>query len=263
MPLPDYPDWAETCDTLHAHTQLLGKLAGALAPFEPSYQHIALRLTARGWETAPLPWRGGSVVVALDLRRHEAVISHSLSAADARVPLAPDRAVADVTADVLSVLPVPDLDLAPDEVPWTVPLDQDRLHATYDEAQVSDYFAVATQVALVLADWRAPHAGRSTPVNAWWGSFDVAASLFGDDGTEVAVGWWPGDAKYPRAALYAYAKPAPEGYTGADLGPGRWNDALGEFILDWSEVCVDSDPNAVVLAFARGAAAAAGLRTGV
>ena len=44
--------WSATCDTLHAHTQVLGKLAAELAPPEPQLQHAALRLTARGWETA-------------------------------------------------------------------------------------------------------------------------------------------------------------------------------------------------------------------
>src|SRR5580658_7118658 len=61
-----YDGWRETCDTLHAHTQVLGKLAVKLAPPEPQLQHAALRLTARGWETLPLPApdRSGSLVVA-------------------------------------------------------------------------------------------------------------------------------------------------------------------------------------------------------
>ena len=50
-----YEQWQATCDTLHAHTQLLGKLAVKLAPPEPQLQHAALQLTARGWETLPLP----------------------------------------------------------------------------------------------------------------------------------------------------------------------------------------------------------------
>ena len=29
--MPAYDDWRETCDTLHAHTQVLGKLAAVLA----------------------------------------------------------------------------------------------------------------------------------------------------------------------------------------------------------------------------------------
>ena len=67
--MPPYQEWSETCDTLHALTQLLGKLAVALAPAEPQLQHAALRLSARGWETAPLPSPDGSgtLVVVLDL----------------------------------------------------------------------------------------------------------------------------------------------------------------------------------------------------
>src|SRR5947209_9539395 len=101
-PSVDYSDWSATCDTLHAHTQVLGKLAVKLAPPEPQLQHAALRITARGWDTAPLPAPDGSgaVVVALDLHGHEAVIEHSAGAAT-RVPLTPNRPVGDVTRDVL------------------------------------------------------------------------------------------------------------------------------------------------------------------
>jgi len=78
-PMLPYEEWSATCDTLHAHTQVLGKLAVALAPPEPQLQHAALRLSARGWETLPLPAPDGSgaLVVALDLRTHEAVAEHS------------------------------------------------------------------------------------------------------------------------------------------------------------------------------------------
>ena len=59
-PSVDYREWQETCDTLHAHTQVLGKLAVVLAPPEPELQHTALRLTARGWETSALPAPDGA-----------------------------------------------------------------------------------------------------------------------------------------------------------------------------------------------------------
>src|SRR6476469_9124486 len=98
-----YERWRPTCDTLHAHTQLLGKLAVALAPPEPQLQHAALRHTARGWETLPLPAPDGSgaFVAALDMRSHEAVLEHS-DGRSRRVPLTPDRAVAAVTSEVLA-----------------------------------------------------------------------------------------------------------------------------------------------------------------
>src|SRR6267378_5248909 len=102
-PAISYEAWSATCDTLHAHTQVLGKLAAALAPPEPQLQHTALRLTARGWETLPLPAPEGSgaLVVVLDLHTHEAVAEHSGGPAE-RIPLAPDRPVGDVTREVLA-----------------------------------------------------------------------------------------------------------------------------------------------------------------
>jgi hypothetical protein len=275
-PAMSYEQWRPTCDTLHAHTQVLGKLAVRLAPPEPELQHAALRLTARGWETAPLPAPDGSgaVVVALDLRVHEAVVEHSDGRAE-RVALTPDRPVGDVTRDVLAAVrgiagPV-DIDPTPQEVPWSVPLDEDREHSVYDPAQVAGYFAAATQAALVLADYRAPYRGRSTPVNAWWGSFDLAVSLFSGlpadppsqdfimrnamDAQEVAIGWWPGDARHPTAAFYAYAHPAPAGFAGADLAvpAAHWDGALGEYVLEWDAVAAQPDPHAVALEFARSA----------
>ena len=258
-PAVSYDQWRATCDTLHAHTQVLGKLAARLAPPEPQLQHAALRLTARGWETAPLPAPDGSgaLVVALDLHRHQAVVEHT-SGRSGQVALTPDRPAGEVTREVLAAVgrlggPVR-IDPAPQEVPWQVPLDQDIEHAHYDPDEVARYFAAATGAALVLAAYRAPYRGRSTPVNAWWGSFDLAVSLFSGasadppsqdfimrnamDSQEVAVGWWPGDARYPEAAFYAYAHPAPPGFGGLSVSPAaaHWDPALGEYILDWDDI---------------------------
>jgi hypothetical protein len=275
-PALGYEDWHATCDTLHAHTQVLGKLAVVLAPPQPQLQHAALRLTPRGWETGALPAPDGSgaLVVTLDLRTHEAVAEHS-DGRSGRVALTPDRPVGAVTRELLAAVgelvgPVA-IDPTPQEVPWSVALDEDDEHRTYDPQQVAAYFAAATRAALVLAALRAPYRGRSTPVNAWWGSFDLAVNLFSGDPAdppsqdfimrnamdvqEVAVGWWPGDPRYPKAAFYAYAHPAPENYADATLEPGaaRWDAALGEFVLDWQDVCASPDPHAAALAFARSA----------
>jgi Family of unknown function (DUF5996) len=271
-----YADWRDTCETLHAHTQVLGKLAAKLAPPEPQLQHAALRLTARGWETQPLPAPDGSgvFVVTLDLRAHEALVEHS-GGPVRRVALAPDRPVGTVTREVLAAVgelagPVA-IDPTPQEVSWSVPLDEDEQHTRYDPARVAAYFAAATEAALVLAAFRAPFRGRSTPVNAWWGSFDLAVNLFSGqpadppskdfimrnamDAQEVAVGWWPGDARHERAAFYAYAHPAPDGFAAATLAPAaaRWDGAIGEYLLDWDDIRAEPDPRALALEFTRSA----------
>ena len=277
-PALPFDAWRATCDTLHAHTQVLGKLAVALAPPEPQLQHAALRLRARGWATLPLraPDGSGALVVALDLRGHEAVVEHS-DGRIRRVALAPDRAVGAVTREVLAAVsafvgPV-EINMVPQETPWTTPLDEDTEHATYDSGQIADYFAAATQAALVLAALRAPYRGRSTPVNAWWGSFDLALSLFSGvpadppshdfivrnsgDAQQIEVGWWPGDDRHPQAAFYAYAYPPQEGFADTTLTPtsAYWDSALGEFILDWDDARTEPDPHGAALGFARSAVA--------
>lgn len=271
-PMVNYEDWRDTCDTLHAHTQVLGKLAARNLPPEPQLQHAALRLTARGWETPPLgaPDGSGAIVVALDLRTHQAVVEHS-DGHQHRIALFPDRPVGLVTRAVLAAARGFGGDLAfdptPQEVPWSVPLDEDEEHRRYETERVRAYFTAATHAAQALAAFRAPFRGRSTPVNAWWGSFDLAVNLFSGraaqppsqdfimrnamDVQEFALGWWPGDGRYPKAAFYAYAHPPCEGLDAAAVQPAqaRWDASLGEHVLDFDEVRNASDPRGAVLAF--------------
>jgi hypothetical protein len=275
-PTLSYEQWSATCDTLHAHTQVLGKLAAALAPPEPQLQHAALQLTARGWETAPLPAPNGSgmIGVVLDLRTHEAVIEHSAGHRH-HTPLMPDRSVGEVTREVLrsvsQLAGAVRIDPTPQEVTWGDPLDTDEAHHTYQPDHVASYFAAAQAAAQILAAFRAPYRGRKTPVNAWWGSFDLAVNLFSGlpaqapsqdfimrnamDAQEVAIGWWPGDARYSQAAFYAYAHPAPPEFAGATLEPAaaRWEATLGEYVLNGDDLRASSDPSAAALAFAHSA----------
>ena len=160
---------------------------------------------------------------------------------------------------------------APQEVPWEVPLTEDHEHATYDTEQVATYFEAATQAALALAEFRAPFRGRKTPVNAWWGTFDLAVNLFsgrpadppsddfimrnGADAQQIAIGWWPGNADHDGAAFFAYAYPATDGFGDADLGlaAARWDDQLGEYLLEWDEIRESPDPHGLAVEFARSA----------
>jgi hypothetical protein len=106
-------------------------------------------------------------------------------------------------------------------------------------------------------------------VNAWWGGFDLGINIFSGspadppssdfifrnsmNAEDIAVGWWPGDFRYPHAAFYAYAHPSPAGLSEATLAPeaARWEPGLGEFILDWADVCAAPDPHETATEFAR------------
>ena len=113
----------------------------------------------------------------------------------------------------------------------------------------------------MLAALRGPYRGRSSPVNAWWGTFDLAVSLFSGrpaeppshdfimrnsaDAQQVEVGWWPGDARYPNGRRSMGSPPrhrkASQG-TSSPRRPALGAD-LGEYILDWDDVIASPDPS--------------------
>jgi hypothetical protein len=106
-------------------------------------------------------------------------------------------------------------------------------------------------------------------VNAWWGTFDLAISLFSgrsvnppsDDfimrnsanAEQIEIGWWPGDARYPRAAFFGFVSPAPPGLSEATVAPtaARWDTDLGEFLLDWDDARAAGDPAGAAIDFGR------------
>jgi hypothetical protein len=186
------------------------------------------------------------------------------------VPLGPDRPVAEVTRAVMDAVGELGgkvvIDLRPQETPWTTPLDEDEEHRSYVVSQVESYFSAATRAALVLAALRAPYRGRVTPVNAWWGTFDLAVALFSGqpadppsedfitrnsaNAQQIEVGWWPGDGHYPRAAFYAFAVPAPDGIEEAEVvPPARWDPEMMEYLLDWDDVRAAPDPHRTAVEF--------------
>ena len=274
-----YEAWSATCDTLHAHTQVLGKLAAALAPPEPQLQHAALRLTARGWETLPLPAPDGSgaIVVALDLHAHEALVEHS-DGRTRRVPLAPEPLGRRGHARVCSarsrslVGPVEiDLDAAGDAVDRsrstrttsTRPTTPSRSRRTSPPPRTPRSSSRRSGRRTAGARRRStPGGGRSTSPSASSPAgrrsrrphdFIMRNAM---DAQEVAVGWWPGDARYPQRRLLRLraSRRRPASPTRRSRPRRRaGTTTLGEYLLDWDDVRTADDPHATALAFARSA----------
>ncbi len=269
-PLP-LSEWQDTKDTLHMVTQVVGKLRLALSPPEPQWGHVALYLTARGLTTTPVPApTGGSFDVELDLLDHVVVLRRS-DGRLARVPLEA-RPVADTYAELMEALRGLDVEVAisplPSEVPDPVPFAEDRVHSTYEPEAVERFFGVLSRIDLIFKEHRGSFRGRTTPVNFWWGSFDLALTRFSGrptepppgsdsifaaamDAEEVSAGFWPGYEAFPDPAFYAYAYPRPDGIERVAIAPeaAYWDDDLGEFILRYEDVRQSPSPRKAILDF--------------
>ena len=64
-----------------------------------------------------------------------------------------------------------------------------------------------------------------------------------------SAGFWPGGAFGADPIFYSYAYPSPEGFAEAAMSRGRFDTALGEFVLRYAEVRSASDPAAALLTF--------------
>jgi hypothetical protein len=266
-----YEEWHETRDTLHLYTQIIGSLRLALSPFEPHWMNVPLYVTSRGLTTSPMPIGSRTLDAELDLVDNVLVLRHSDGGVERRTL---GGTVADFHADVQRALRRLDVDVAlagrPSEVPDPIPFAEDRTHGVYDPAQALRFWQVLARIDTVLKAHRAGFFGKSPPVSFFWGAFDLAVvrlgtrriapragagtiERFGGTAEQICAGWWPGDARYPDPAFYAYAWPKPAGVERAAIGPAgaAWNTTIGEFLLPYSVVRAAADPFAAILAFLR------------
>lgn len=265
-----YAGWRETKLTLHMYLQIVGKLRLALAPMEPQWGHVPLYVTARGLTTSPIPHPNGIFDVDVDFVDHLVSVRSELGAVE-HVRLEP-RTVADFYAELTGALeragvPVEISTLAV-EVPDPIPYPEDRVHASYDPEWVSRFHRLLVSVDAVLKEHRARFRQRTSPVQFFWGSCDLAYTRFSGrlleppdtagtimrrthDAEQACAGFWPGDDALPEPGFFAYTWPQPAGIEAAEVEPerARWSTAMGEFLLPYEAVRTATDPRRALLEF--------------
>ena len=293
-PTNDWPalplaGWADTRDTLHLWTQVVGKVRLALAPFVNHWWQVTLYPGARGLTTTAMPCAAGTLEIRFDFLDHQLVLE--TGAGQRRIlPLAP-RTVADFHADVMHALqslgtPV-HIWPHPVEIVDPIPFPDDTVHRAYDAEAVQRFWRVLSQSAEVLQRFRSGFVGKCSPVHFWWGSFDLACTRFSgrrapphpggvphlaDWVTREAYshecwsgGWWPGDTTSGTDALfYAYAYPEPAAFSTASVAPAaaRYDTTMREFVLPYDVVRKAANPAEAILSFLADTDAAAATQGG-
>ena len=264
-----YDAWKDTCATLHLYSQVVGKVALARAPPLNHCWGVALHVTSRGVSTGMLPHGARSFTLAFDFLDHVLEIACT-DGAILRLPLA-NRSIGAFYKMLMAALA--DMRLAVRiwpvtvEMPTPVRLDDYTRPAIYDEARAQQFWRVLVQVDRVFAMWRCGYVGKSSPVNFFWGSFDLAGTRFSGrrapprNGPEferdayshevISHGFWPGDERLPEAAFYAYAVPQPAGLADAAVQPSQayFHPELSEFILPYEAVQRSASPEQTLKAF--------------
>lgn len=262
--------WQDTLTTVHMWSQILGKIKLAHAPFVNHWWHVPLFVSCRGLTTGPIPYGHRLFEMEFDFLDHQLVVTTD-SGDRQTLPLQP-QSVADFYAAVMDLLSRMDLTTTiwtmPVESAGPIPFEKDDQHKSYDADAINRYWRALVQVSRVFTQFRSRYTGKVSPVNFYWGSFDLNVTRFSgrrappklDVGPVEAesythevncCGFWAGGDGVDEAAFYAYAAPEPLGYSTAKVGPdgASFNTAMGEFILSYETVRGAKDPDAALLQF--------------
>jgi len=277
---PELPwsGWAETADTLHMWTQIVGKTRLALTPLQNHWWNTPLYVTARGLTTSAM-WCGHDVLdiefdfVQHELRmrlgsgRHESFSLRPMTVAEFYREYGQCLEALGVKVKIWPV---------PVEVQNPIRFDQDTQHKAYDSGYAHRFWQVLVLAERVFRAWAPGFLGKVSPVHFFWGSFDLAVTRFsgrpapareGADAVQreayshevISAGFWPGNGGYGAAAFYCYAAPVPERLSEKKISPAAasWDKVLGEFIFRYDDVRLQPSPEEALLEFLESAYSAA------
>jgi hypothetical protein len=269
-PALPYEAWRDACQTLHLWTQIVGKVRMEFSPFLNHWWHVTLYVTPRGLTTSAIPYQGGTFEVAFDFVEHNLSIRTSEGTTKA-LPLI-RRSVAAFYRECMACLHALGIEVTinplPSEVQNPIRCDVDEVHASYDPVYAQRFWRILVQTDAVLQRYRAPFLGKSSPIHFFWGSFDLALTLFSgrraparpgaDRMTReayshevISCGFWPGDDRFPAPAFYSYISPEPPGLPTASIRPEEafYSQELGLFLLRYEDVRTASSPELALLEF--------------
>jgi hypothetical protein len=272
-----YDDWKDTLHAIHMWTQIVGKIRLMSTPLVNHWWSSTLAVTPRGLTTGTMASGPDAFQIDFDFIGHELTMVTSRGGRVA-FPLR-SMSVADfyrrVSKSIIDLgLADPGISLVPNEVAVAVPFPDDSDVRPYDPDHARSFATVLLKTDLVFERFRAGFLGKASPVQFFWGSFDLAAARFSgrrapaySGGTPpnvhvhvmheayshelISAGFWLGSADVPRAEFYAYAMPALAGLADAQVRPdaAEWNVSRGEFLLPYEAVRVSPDPEAALTAF--------------
>jgi hypothetical protein len=274
-------EWEPTYHNLHMWTQIVGKVRLELTENTNHWWNVPLYVNARGLTTSPIPYGKYVFEIQFDFIDHKLVIDRS-DGVSKTMELLP-RTVAVFYAEFMAALRSLGIDVTiyatPVEVADPIPFAEDRLYHAYDRDAANRFWRILVSCDAVFKQFRARFVGKNSPVQFFWGSFDLAVTRFngrraperpGADAITreayshevISAGWWPGGAGVNGPAFYCYAAPEPPGLATQKVRPDAafYHPEMKEFILMYDEVRGTGAPDQMLLEFLQSTyEAAAGL----
>jgi hypothetical protein len=262
---PDLPlkSWQKTRDTLHMWLQIVGKISLKLNPLINHWWECSFKVNARGITTGLIPYKNIGFEISFDFIDHHLLIE-TTSGLVRRIPLIP-QTVSVFYAELMVQLKSLDIDVAidvlPSEVPNPIPFVLDKEHCSYDHEFAHRHWDILVEAHKALTKFRGAFIGKASPVQFFWGSFDLTVSLFsgktapertgadhitqeGYSHEDYACGFWSGSGNIQNPAFYAYVSPEPHGFRRGKIIPNEafYNEQTKGYVLMYDVVKNSKDP---------------------
>ena len=269
-PALEFEGCRDTLTTLQLYAQVIGKVQLALTPLQAGWANAPLHVTSRGIASKVMWPDARGLSIGFDFIVHQ--LRFELSDGTRRALLLEPRPVADFYAAVMATLAELGVDVTIDptsvETAAPVSLSADTAHASYDRTCVAALFQAWTRINAVFDRFRSGFCGRQTPVDLWWGTFDLSVVRYSGrpasppfdagaiervamEAEQSLVGFWPGDDASPAPVFFSYIYPKPAGIDAATVTPpgAQWSPEAGEFIVPYETIRRSADPTRALLGF--------------
>jgi hypothetical protein len=263
-------EWEDTKETLHRYCQIAGKVRMELSPFRNHWWHVTFYVTTRGLSTGPIPYGDMTFDISFDLLENRLSVTTS-DEGEFSFAL-DDLPVAEFYRRLFDGLRSLGIEAAINTKPFALDdeltLDENTFHRVCKQEYVRRYHRILSWVDQVFKEFSGRFDGKSSPVQLFWHSFDLAVTRFSGkrvslpEGTDsvtreayshevISFGFWPGDANVREPAFYSYTAPEPEGLSEHPLSPeaASWLPEGGTALLTYEEVRNSASPTETLLEF--------------
>lgn len=274
-PVLSYGSGKATYETLQLFTQIVGKIKLVTMPWINHSWSVTLHVTPTGLTTQTIPYLHNDFQIDFDFVSHQLKIITSQgesatfglkgnSVADFYKTIQQKLKALQIEIDIFSI---------PSEIVNPIPFELDTFHNSYDVEQVGNFHLALLRIHEVFTHFRSGFTGKSSPIQFFWGGFDLSLSFFSGNTAPLhpgkmpgmpnwvlqdafshelqTVGFWAGNEDLNEAAFYCYLYPEPEAYQVSTIEPKEayYLKARGEFVLSYAAVQNSEDPALTLLTF--------------
>lgn len=233
--------WRESRQLLHQYLQIVGKIRLKLHPKLNHWWHATLAISSVGWTTGLIPYEEECFEIEFNFVSHNLVIKKSegkfrlISLFQPNVKAFHDELFAALESLEIYVQ-INEMPFDVSKIKSSTPFNKNLQSIEYDPEFSHQLWQAFVEADVAFQTFKGRFIGKSSPVQLFWHSFDLALTFFSgkpaphhsgmDTVTKeayshevISFGFWPGDDEVDEPSFYAYVYPEPDGLSDEGLRP--------------------------------------------